>query len=295
MMLPLLVRGESVGVLTLLRTADWPAYTDADLNFANSCAVRLALALENARLYRSARFATQARDELLGIVSHDLRNPISAIAMCGHVLQQETASDPHVRNELAANVIKATNWMQRLIQDLLDVSLLESRRLSIERQEESLCEIVRTAIDMVSGTARERSITVRYTIDSNLQSVEVDAGRIIQVLTNILGNALKFTPIGGAVSVDVKPDRGSVCVRVIDTGIGISPHDQLHVFDQYWRARHADDYRGSGLGLAIARGIVEAHGGHIWVESILGQGSIFAFTLPASVATHAPADASVQP
>lgn len=277
---PLSVHARTIGTLTFLATARTRRpYSPADLPLAEEIGHRCALALENARLYESARNATRARDEVLGVVSHDLRNPLSAIGMFARALREPDA-DMALRIEIADSITQATRWMQRLIQDLLDVSAVEANRLSVERRPEALSTIIATAVSLVGAEARERGLVVSTEVPANLPEVEVDAERVVQVLANLLGNAVKFTESRGAVTVRAVAGAGDVVVSVADTGPGIPPADLPNVFTRYWHSRRQSARRGSGLGLAIARGIVEAHGGRIWAESTLGVGSTFFFTLP---------------
>lgn len=283
---PLTVHARTIGVLSFLATGpNRRPYSAADLPLAEEMGHRVALAFENARLYESARSATRARDEVLGVVSHDLRNPISAIGMLAHGLR-EPATDAATRHEMADSITQATVWMQRLIQDLLDVSAIEARHLSVERAPRALAPIVATAVSLMAADARERDLTIHVDVPDDLPPVDVDAERIVQVLANLLGNAVKFTAPSGSVTVCAKAEAGTVVVSVTDTGAGIPPEDLPNVFTRYWHARRQADRRGSGLGLAIARGIVDAHGGRIWADSTVGGGSTFSFALP--VAARAP-------
>jgi signal transduction histidine kinase len=238
-----------------------------------------ALALENARLYGAARRATGARDEVLALVSHDLRNPISAIAMCARILREAPPEDAAEREKMLTAITEATVWMQQLIRDLLDVSAIEAGRLSIERRPASLTAIVSTAAGMVGGEIEQRSIELQVDVAPNLPTVNVDDRRIVQVMTNLLGNAVKFTDPGGRLVIRASVSPSGLVVAVEDTGIGIEPEALPRIFDRFWQVQ-STPRRGSGLGLAIARGIVEAHGGRIWVESQPGRGSVFSFSIP---------------
>jgi signal transduction histidine kinase len=227
---------------------------------------------------------------VLGVVSHDLRNPLSAIAMLARGLR-DPDTDAAARGEMADSITQAARWMQRLIQDLLDVSAIEARRLSVERVPVAIAPIVATAVSLVGPDAGERGLTMDVAVPDELPLVEADAERVVQVLTNLLGNAVKFTPPGGALSVTARNTEGTVILSVSDTGPGIPATELPNVFARYWHARRSSDRRGSGLGLAIAHGIVEAHGGRIWAESAVGRGSTFSFSLPV-VATAAPSAAT---
>jgi PAS domain S-box-containing protein len=277
---PLGVAGRTLGALTLLDLGGRSGRFTSD---AQGLVVQFsrvaALALENARLYAAARRATKARDEVLAVVSHDLRNPISAIAMCARILREAPPADDAERERMLTAITEATVWMQQLIRDLLDVSAIEAGRLSVVRERTSLSGVVSTAVGMVSGEVEQRSIDLRVELPPDPVTLDVDASRMVQVVTNLLGNAVKFTAPGGTVTIRARAEPAMVVVSVSDTGIGIEPAQVPHIFDRFWQAR-ATPRSGSGLGLAIARGIVDAHGGRIWVESELGKGSTFSFSIP---------------
>ena len=280
--LPLVVGGRTLGALSLLAIGDRARGFLDESVAAGKFAIRAGLALENARLYSAARRATIARDEVLAVVSHDLRNPLSSIAICARTLQQDAPADSEQSNMLSA-IAEATDWMSRLIHDLLDASAIEAGRLSVVRQSESLPAIVDSAVNMVTREAAAKSIALSVELPDALPAVNVDAVRIGQVIGNLLANAVRFTEPGGRITVRARIVAPLVEVSVSDTGVGISAGEQSRVFDRFWQS-HRTAGRGTGLGLAIAQGIVEAHGGRIWLESEPGRGSIFSFTLPIEAA-----------
>jgi signal transduction histidine kinase len=282
--LPLVARDRLLGALTLLATDPERRYGPEQQALAESMVKLAALAVDNAWLFQSARRVADARDEILGVVSHDLRNPLSAIGMCARVLLDSPPEDAAARRELLAAILESTGLMHRLIQDLLDVSMIESGHLTVNRQPESLERIIERVLAMLDQPALERDIAVSVNLEPSLPRVDVDGARIVQVLANLVANAVKFTESGGRVSVGARREGEFVVVEVTDTGVGI-PADHLpHIFDRYWHARRTARTAGTGLGLAIARGIVDAHGGQLWVESEVGKGSTFSFTVPVSVA-----------
>jgi PAS domain S-box-containing protein len=279
---PLAAGGRLTGVLTMIGT-DARRPPDQDrIRVAESVSKLIALAVENARLYQTAQRATKARDEILGAVSHDLRNPLAAISLLAHALKEGTSED---RDEIIGAIVDAAKMMNRMIQDLLDVATIDSGHLRIDPSEQHLATLVDRVLEMTQGAARERGIELRQDLPI-LPSVTVDPTRFVQVLANLVGNAVKFTEGGGSVTISAHQRANEIVIAVKDTGIGI-PADHLpHIFDRHWHARRSARTLGTGLGLAIARGIVEAHGGRIWVQSAEGAGTTFSFTVP--VTTPAP-------
>ncbi|MEP7381537.1 MAG: ATP-binding protein [Gemmatimonadota bacterium] len=277
---PLVAHDRALGTLTLIQTEDRRPYDDMDATLVSELATRTAFAVENAWLYQAAQLASLARDEILDVVSHDLRNPLSAITMCARVLQDHPPDAPESRGQLAGAILESTQLMHRLIQDLLDLSTIESGRLAMNPSCEELPGIVDAVLHMVRDAADERGVTLERDVTHTLPTVYLDPMRIEQVLANLLVNAVKFTERGGRVTVSADAGASLVTVQVRDTGVGIPPEHLPHIFDRYWHARQKSPKAGTGLGLAIARGIVEAHGGTIAVESTVGEGSTFSFSLP---------------
>jgi signal transduction histidine kinase len=171
--------------------------------------------------------------------------------------------------------------MNRLIEDLLEIVRQESGQMTLNIEDVPAASIISQTAEMFQSAAMERGISLRATDASPDLAVRSDQGRIIQVMSNLVGNALKFVPSGGTVVLDAKREDGEVVFSVNDSGPGIPPEDLHRLFERFWQRRR-DDKRGVGLGLTIARGIVEAHGGRIWAESQLGHGATFYFTLPSA-------------
>jgi PAS domain S-box-containing protein len=287
LVVPLSVADRTIGAMTLLLLDGRRDFSGEVSGLADKYAAHASLAVENARLYRVAQRATEARDQVLGVVSHDLRNPISAIAMCAAALQDSASISSEKRESLLQTIAESTRWMNRLIQDLLDVTSIEAGRLSLERDRTPVPALVFGALRMFEGEASQRHIRLEGDVGSDVPPVMADYTRIIQVLGNLLGNALKFTPDGGRVTVTAESRGREVVIAVSDTGVGIPPEERSRVFDRYWHARRTASKRGTGLGLSIAKGIVQAHGGRIWLESVPGTGSTFSFALPIDVVNAA--------
>ncbi|HEY6827125.1 MAG TPA: ATP-binding protein, partial [Gemmatimonadaceae bacterium] len=231
-----------------------------------------------------ARRATRARDEVLSVVSHDLRNPISAIAMCARALQDAAPADEVARNELLVTIRESTEWINRLIQDLLDVAVIESGKLSLQLREQDPAPLALQARHMFEVEAMGHDIQLDAKIATNLPLLSADGARIVQAMGNLLRNAIKFTPNGGRITIGVDARGGRVEFSVNDSGPGIPLENQPRLFDRYWQSSNGARARGTGLGLSIAKGIVDAHGGDIWVRSTPGEGSTFTFAIPAASA-----------
>jgi signal transduction histidine kinase len=280
MTVPLIASNKVLGALTLCSSESGRRYDEEDLTLAEELARRAALAVDNARLFHEAQEATRARDEMLAVVAHDLRNPLNTVAMsCSLLLETVKPIDRPVEQKQLTIMRRATDRMSRLIHDLLDVKRIEQGRLAVDPRPQVIGAIVQDAVDMLRQLAEAQGLSLEHEAQGELPRVLADAPRVQQVLSNLVGNAIKFTPRGGRISLRVRREADEVSIAVIDTGPGI-PADQLpHIFGRFWQANRSDK-RGIGLGLAIARGIVEAHRGRIWVESRVGEGSAFYFTLP---------------
>jgi len=229
----------------------------------------------------AAEAAVRARDEVLRIVAHDIGNSLSAVKIHALVLERTLPTDEaggEARKRTGA-IRGLTAQMDRLRQDLLDVAAIEAGRLSVDPGELEVGTVIDEAVAALAELSAEKGVSLAASIAPGLPRVWADRERVLQVLANLCGNAVKFTPAGGTVEVRAEPDGESVRVSCVDTGPGIAREDLPHVFDRFWQAR-STRRAGAGLGLAIAKGIVEAHGGAISAESTPGEGSTFAFTLP---------------
>jgi PAS domain S-box-containing protein len=274
---PLLAHGKLVGSIVLMSCSSNRMYRPADVRLVEELALRAALSIEHARLFAEAQLAVKTREEVLAIVSHDLKNPVATMELVASLLRRSVRMDK--LGEFADNIQTSVDEMQRLIADLLDFSRIQSGTFSVETQAEPLRRVVMTAIDGIRVLAEARRQTLEVDLSESLPEVAVDADRIRQVMSNLLGNATKFTPPGGTIRVSARQQGDAVIVSIVDTGPGITPEHLSKVFERFWKGQ-GTKRTGSGLGLFIARGIVEAHGGTIWAESELGKGSSFAFTLP---------------
>jgi PAS domain S-box-containing protein len=233
---------------------------------------------ERDALLERAEAAVRSRDEILAIVSHDLRNPLSTISMVVALLEHPMPAERHAAQ--LDVVRRAVQRMGRLIQDLLDVNQIGSGQLSIAPEAVSAAALIEEARAGLDLHASQHGQRLEWSCAEPDFIVRADRTRVAQVLNNLVGNALKFTPPGGEVSVEVarEGDEARFCVR--DTGPGIKGEDLPHIFDRFWQAEGRKRKGGVGLGLAISKGIVTAHGGRIWAASEPGNGAMFCFTLP---------------
>ena len=239
-----------------------------------------ALAKESARLARALRVqeaAVRLRDDVLAVVAHDLRNPLDRMSASLALLLDETL-DPESRARLLEVMERTVIGMNRLVSDLVDAANIDAGRLSLERQRVGAVPLVQNAYEMFQLQAAARKVRLDWRA-AGQAVVWADHGRLIQVLGNLLANAIRLTPTGGQVVVRAELAGNAVTFSVSDTGPGILPDDVPLLFERFWQGRRED--RGSaGLGLTIARGIVEGHGGRIWVETERGRGTTFSFTIP---------------
>jgi signal transduction histidine kinase len=240
---------------------------------------RLARSLESEQRARSdAERAVRVRDSVLQVVAHDLRNPLGRIATLVPLLREETLP-PADREQMLAVLERTTAGMMRLVQDLLDVANIEAGRLSIEAGPLDVTQLLVDLCKAYRATAVDRGLQIQCEQGRNIPMISADRGRLVQVINNLLDNAIRLTPAGGQIVLRSEAVHDGVRLSVSDTGPGIEPHEIPHLFDRFWQGQR--NRRGSsGLGLAIAKGIVEAHAGQLWVESTPGHGSTFFILLP---------------
>jgi signal transduction histidine kinase len=237
-------------------------------------AVRItpAAALERAR----------AHEQLVAVVSHDLKNPLATIEMAvSFLLEELVPADPvheNVRAQLFA-IRRSAERMYRLIHDLLDVAVIDAGQLRVAQAPWTADVLVTDALDLLRPIAAAKRVALVAALSPSLPLISADRERVLQLFSNLGGNAIKFTPADGCVEIVATTHDAAVQFAVRDTGSGIAPGDLPHLFDRFWRADKTA-HAGVGLGLAIAKGIVDAHGGCLRVESEPGRGSCFTFTLP---------------
>jgi len=281
MVVPLIARGRDLGALLFVASKGRRGYDENDLALASEVGARAGIAVDNAELYRDAQRAIQARDDILGVVSHDLGNPLQAVFIGLEALERVAGGSEKEEYYLSA-MRRSADLMQRLIQELLEVRRMEEGRLSLDIQPQALPPLVSEALGVIDPLARVKSVMIEdRSGETELPLIRIDRDRVLQVLSNLIGNAVKHTPHNGGVVITARASSNNeVQVSITDTGPGIPPEHQAQVFERFWRAE-ATGGKGIGLGLAIAKGIIHSHGGRIWVESEVGSGSTFHFTLPA--------------
>ncbi len=274
---PLLIGKRCRGALGLSRRTE--PFSAEEQHLAEEIARRCALYLENAQLHRAEQRATRARDEVLAIVAHDLRNPLNAINLQLAVLLRRRTDAEGRWQKPAEHIRGATARMNQLIQDLLDVTRLEAGELSMTLAPLAPEQILAAAKETQQPLAAAAQIELRCEAAAGLPAARADQRRLLQVFQNLIGNALKFTPAGGQITLGAAARENAVEFRVSDTGPGIPAEHLPHLFDRYWQADRGD-CRGIGLGLSIVQGIVHAHGGRIFVQSTPGRGTSVLFTIP---------------
>lgn len=308
MFVPMIARDRPLGVFTFISTVSDRRFSSADLAAAQDLGFRAGMAIERAHLYEEAQRAIRGRQDMLSFVSHDLKNPLMALLLTTEMLLRHTRSDGESERRRGwhqlERIRQGITQMRRMIEDLLDLSSIEAGKLSTAMAEHDLDSLLKDALDMLAPVAGQKNIQFvlepREDGDQRERGgeagdgspapgangegggplrVRCDRARVLQVLSNIVGNAVKFTPEGGRVSLAAAAAGGSALVTVRDNGPGISASARSHLFERFWQGDPLSR-TGRGLGLYISRHIVEAHGGSIWVDSQPGAGSAFHFTLP---------------
>jgi PAS domain S-box-containing protein len=291
---PMSSRGMTLGVLTLISLDENRAFSGPDLMFATDLGSRVATAVDNARLYREAKEAVRGREDILSFVAHDLRSFLFGSRLGIDTLLRSVREVERRRGWKELDRIQRLNLqMARMIEDLLDVSSLDSGRLSLRLSELPATDLLSQASEALSPTVSASGIAFSVDAAGATEKVRCDPGRVMQIFGNIVGNAVKFTPQGGSITISASSAADHVQFGVHDTGPGIDPELVDHLFERYWQAEEGA-HKGRGLGLYIAKQLVDAQGGRIWVESRLGAGTTLFFTLPRGNPIQPPARAAVE-
>ena len=271
---PIRQRDQPVGNLYLAKRPGSSPFSDDDVAILELLAEHAAVAIENARLYDLARDQVRAREEVLAVVSHDLKSPLNAIALREQLLERQHGK---VVDSHTAAVSRSINEMRRMVLGLLDVASLDVGNLRLQRDAVDVGALVGEVTENARPLADDRQLTLDVRV-AGAGIVSLDRERIWQVLSNLIGNAIKFTPSGGRIQVCARRDETQLSLSVSDTGPGIAPEVLPRVFDRYFTTARGN--HGTGLGLYIVKGLVEAHGGSVRVESAAGSGTSFAISLP---------------
>jgi len=282
---PILREGAVIGVISL-ESCVAAAFDEADLKFMQRLADHIAITMTNARLYADVKAANEAKSEFVSMVSHELKIPMTSIKGYARLLQMGSGGEITEKQRSFLDIITSSvDRMDALVQDLLDISRIETGRLKLDLQPIHLSAVVDEVVRLLRHEFQARQQNLLVDVPPTLPTIRADRTRLAQVLTNLLGNAYKYTPDGGSISVRAEVQDGIVLCSVADTGIGISPQDQKNLFQKFFRAddEFVREAGGTGLGLAIAKSIVELQGGEIWAESELGQGSVFNLTVPIAI------------
>ena len=233
---------------------------------------------EQKRAEEMLRLAVRMREEFLAIVSHDLGNPLNSILLGSEMLLASSLLDAKSLDHVRI-IHNASGRMSRMLGDLLDLSSMDAGHLSMERRPEPIADLLAATVESMNDTAAKKTIRLETVLGSSPLFAFCDRERILQVLTNLVANAIKFTPAGGHIRIEATRKLEEIVIAVRDSGAGMTKSQLDHVFDPYWQVAKTAKL-GTGLGLSIARGIVEFHGGQIWVESEVDRGSSFYFALP---------------
>jgi PAS domain S-box-containing protein len=280
MIVPLVVRDRALGVLTLIAAESGRHYSGRSLSIAHELATHAALAIDNARLYERAQGAIRAREDILSFVSHDLRNPLMGILLTTETLLNAVHGEERRKGwRQLERIRRGVQQMRHMIDDLLDVASLDSGRLTVKLADHDVRKLFEEMALTLGPLAAEKRIALRFDAPPDGLITRCDRDRVIQVLSNLIGNSIKFTPDGGSVVVAASCAGTQALVTVSDSGPGIPSSVRPHIFERFWQAEETAR-KGRGLGLYIAKGLVEAQGGAIWVDSTRDEGTTFSFTLP---------------
>ena len=233
-----------------------------------------------------AEKATQLRDEVLAILAHDLRNPMSSILSAAGLLAL-TSEDARTKKPLGV-IERATRTMERLVNDLLDIARIEAGHFVMQKDPVEIGALIRESVELFEPQALAKGITLRVAVEDGVPAISADRDRLLQVLSNLLGNALKFSTTGKTITARATRGDGGVHVSIKDSGAGIPAEHLEHVFDRFWQADRTSR-SGAGLGLAICKAIVGTHGGKIWAASAVGRGTTMHFEIPEAGSAPSPA------
>lgn len=281
---PMICRGNIIGALNLLITTDRKSFDNDDLTMAMEISRRAAIAIENARLYSQAQKAIKQRDEFISVASHELKTPITSLKLQLEAIARSISKshleriDHEYLQKFSASSIRQLDRLTRLVEDMLDISRLSTGKLALDLRVADLSDITKEVLGRFTNQLKDLNIPLEVQLEEDL-IIECDPFRIEQVITNLMTNAIRYGE-KKPISLRLKRENGTACFSLKDSGRGIDPADHSRIFNRFERAIAATDISGLGLGLFISRQILEEHKGKIWVQSQLGHGSTFNFTLP---------------
>jgi signal transduction histidine kinase len=282
--------GVTRGIVLLRRSPG--QFDERVVNLLTTLASQSKVAIENAHLFseieekgRQIEAANRHKSEFLANMSHELRTPLNAIIGFSEVLLDPSlAVSDEERSQFLTDVLSSGKHLLGLINEVLDLAKIEAGKMELQIEPALIQDVVEAVSNTMRSLAVKKSIDLRMESDDSLTPFPMDGARVKQVLLNLVGNAIKFTPEGGRVWVRAASENGNVRVEVGDTGPGIAPEDHERIFQEFQQAgSESGKPQGTGLGLALAKKFVEMHGGRIWLESEVGKGSTFTFTLPVHV------------
>lgn len=285
---PLQVKGKVIGVLEAINKTGDGIFTQDDIHTLSTLAAHAAIAIENARLvteiqraYEELSELDQLKSEFVAVASHELQTPLTVILGYASFLKKEATG---VASEQADAVLQSALRLRSLIDDMVNLRHIKTGKAELELESLSLNELVTAITAEFASLAEAKKQNVSVQLASQPPMVEADRQKLRLVLANLLSNAIKFTPEGGRIQVAVETKGNEVWISVRDTGIGIPSREQERIFNDFYQVEPSltRRFEGMGLGLSIAKGMVELHGGRIWVESVEGMGSSFTFALPLS-------------
>ncbi len=292
MMLPMVIASRTLGLLGLVMAESGRRYTPTDLIFARDLANRVAMALENRRLHREWEAAARARQDVLSTVSHELKTPLTgALLNVDALLRTAPPEERRAGRSKVDHIRRSLLQMNHLVDDLLDLGSIDAGRLTLEKTDHALAALMAEAADLLAPQAEAKAVRFELDAPGDALWVSCDRSRLLQVFSNLLSNAVKFSPEGGSVKLQARREGDDARIIVSDDGPGLSPAVMRHLFERFSQAKETAP-QGRGLGLFISKGIIEAHGGTIWVESVAKSGTRVHFTLPA---VPKPPRASVPP
>ena len=270
---PLRVKDKVIGVLEVLNKVDDKEFTQDDVEALTILAAQAAIAIENARLFQQS--------DLLSEVVHELRTPLTSIRGYSQMLLLTEDTGQGQKLEFAETIYREATRLGQIVNDFLDLARLESGRTHIAQEPVNMGEVISETLAILQPQAAERQVSIALQVPETLPILIGDPARLKQVMVNLVSNAVKYNHKGGRVDIEVQVGEDEFNVAVQDTGRGIAEEDLPHIFEKFYRVDDPEQQiKGTGLGLSIAKHIVEVHGGAMSVQSVWGQGSTFAFTLP---------------